>query len=59
MDEDEGDPFARLGWGAKIVSLVNPHIPFNPSSKGGLSGTKQFRDDYEITPFLQSTQAWK
>ena len=59
MDEDKGDPFARLGWGVEIVSLADLHILFNPSPKGGLSGAKQFRDDYEIIPFLQSTQAWK
>ena len=59
MDKDEGDPFAWLGWGAKIVSLADPHIPFNPSPKGGLSDAKWFRDDYKITPFSQSTQVWK
>ena len=26
MDEDEGDPFVGLGWGAKIVSLANPIV---------------------------------
>ena len=57
MDEDEGDPFVGLGWKAKRVNLANPHIPFNPSPKGGLSGAKQFWD--EITPFLQSTKSWK
>ena len=45
--------------GAEIVSLADPHIPFNPLPKGGLSGAKRFRDDYEISPFSQSTQAWK
>ena len=59
MDEDKADPFAGLGWRAEIVSLVDPHIPFNPSPKGGLSSAKRFRDDYEIIPFLPSTQAWK
>ena len=59
MDEDEGETFAGLGWGAEIVSLANPHIPFNPSPKGGLSGAKRFRDEYEIIPFSQSKQAWK
>ena len=42
MDEDEGDPFAGLGWGVEIVSLVDPHICFNPSPKDGLSGAKRF-----------------
>ena len=59
MDEDERDPFAGLGWEVEIVILADPHIPFNPSPECGVNGAKQFCDDYEITPFLQSTQAWK
>ena len=59
MDNEERDPFARLGWEAEIVRLANLHIPFNPLPKRGVNGTKQSHDDYEITPFLQSTQAWK
>ena len=59
MDEDEGHPFAKLGWGVEIINLADLHIPFYPSPKGGLSGAKRFWDDYEITPFLRSTQAWK
>ena len=52
MDEDEKDPFARLGWEVEIdLRLVDPHTPFNPSLKCGVSGVKRFRDDYEITPF--------
>ena len=43
--------------GVEIISLADPHIPFNSSLKGGLSDAKRFRDDYEITPFSQSTQA--
>ena len=57
MDEDKGDPFAGLGWGVEIVSLAGLHIRFNPSPKDGLSAAKRFQDDYEITPFSQSTQA--
>ena len=59
MDEDERDPFAGLGWEVEIVRLADPHTPFNPSPERGVSGAKRFRDDYEITPFSQSTQAWK
>ena len=59
MDEDKRDPFIRLGWEVEIVRLADPHTPFNPSPKHGVSGAKRFRDDYEITPFSQSTQAWK
>ena len=42
MDEDEGDPFVGLGWKAQIVSLVDPHIPFNPLPKGGMNSAKRF-----------------
>ena len=59
MDEDKRDPFAGLGWKVEIVRLVDPHTPFNPLLERRVSGAKQFRDDYEITPFSQSTQAWK
>ena len=59
MDEEEGDSFVRLKWEAEIVSLADLHILFNPSLEGGLSDAKRFRDDYEITLFSQSTQAWK
>ena len=59
MNEDETDPFARLGWKVEIVRLADLHTPFNPSPECGVSGAKRFRDDYEITPFSQSTQAWK
>ena len=52
MDEDKRDPFAGIGWRAEIVSLAEPHILFNSSLKGGLSGTKQSCDDYDMTPFL-------
>ena len=51
MDEDERDPFARLGWEVEIVRLVDPHTPFNPSLKCGVNGAKRFCDDYGITPF--------
>ena len=50
-DEDERDPFARLGWEVEIVRLADPHTPFNSSQECGVSGAKQFCDDYEITPF--------
>ena len=59
MDKDERDPFVGLGWEVEMVRLAGPHIPFNPSPECGMSGAKQFCDDYEITPFSQSTQAWK
>ena len=59
MDEDKRDPFVGLGWEVEIVRLAELYTPFNPSLKRGVNGAKRFRDDYEITPFSQSTQAWK
>ena len=41
------------------MRLVDPHTSFNLSQERRVSGAKQFRDDYEIMPFSQSTQAWK
>ena len=46
----------------EIGNLGDPHIPFNPTPKGEIdekSGIERFRDDYVMTPFLQSTQTWK
>ena len=51
--------FKGLGWDKEIVSLGDPHIPFNPSSERERSVVKRYRDDYKMTPFSQSTQAWK
>ena len=41
------------------MQLADPHIPFNPAQKHGVSGVKRYRDDSEMTSFSQSTQAWK
>ena len=51
MDKDERDPFAGLGWEVEIVRSTDLHTPFNPSPECGVSGTKRFCDDYEITLF--------
>ena len=59
MDEDERDSFAVLGWEIEIVRLADPYTPFNLSPECGVSCAKRFCDDYDITPFSQSTQAWK
>ena len=48
-----------LGWDIEIVNLVDPYVPFNPSPKYERGAAKGYREDYERTPFLQSTQAWK
>ena len=55
------DIFVGLGWEKEIRSLGNPHIPFNSSPEFEFRPANQVSDDYELTPFLQSTQArrWK
>ena len=56
---EEKDIFEGLGWDKEIVSLGDPRVPFNPSPERERSAAKRYRDDYEMTPFSQSTQAWK
>ena len=51
------DIFVGLGWEKEIRSLGNPHIPFNSSPEFEFRPANQVSDDYELTPFLQSTQA--
>ena len=58
MEDDKRDPFVGLGWDVEIVRLADSHILFNLSLERGVSGTKRFHDDYEITPFSQSTQVY-
>ena len=54
---DERDMFAGLGWEMEIRILGDPHIPFNPSPEFEFTAGNQDSDDYELTPFLQFTQA--
>ena len=54
MYSEEKDPFKGLKWEVEIVRLADPHVPFNSSPKHGLTGAKQYRDDYKMTPFSQS-----
>ena len=56
---DERDMFVGLGWEKETRSLGDPHVPFNPSSEHNIGARNQHSDDYELTPFLQSTQAWR
>ena len=56
---DERDMFAGLGWEKEIRSPGDPHIPFNPSPKFEFTAGNRGSDDYELTPFLQSTRAWQ
>ena len=45
---DDRDTLAGLGWEKEIRSLGEPDVPFISSPEC---------DDYELTPFLQSTEA--
>lgn len=56
---EERDMFEGLGWDKDIESLEDPHVPFNNSPERERSVAKRYRDDYEMTLLLQSTQAWK
>ena len=51
--------FVGLGWEREIRSLGDPHIPFNSSPEFEFRPGNAGSDDYELTPFLQSTQAWR
>jgi len=59
LEGEDMDRFEGLGWDEDIVSLEDPHVPFDPSSEPERSVVKRFGDDIELTPFSQSTQAWK
>ena len=56
---DERDMFAGLGWEKEIRSLADPHIPVNLSPEFEFAAGNRSSDDYELTPFSQSTQAWR
>ena len=51
--------FVGLGWEKEIRSLGDPHVPFNPSPEHDIGSANRYSDDYELTPFSQSTQAWR
>ena len=58
----ERDMYEGLRWDEEIENLRDPHIPFNPTPKrerDERSAIERFRDDYVMTSFSQSTQAWK
>ena len=57
---DERDMFVGLGWEKEIRSLGDPHVPFNPSPEHDIgAANRYYSDDYKMTPFSQSTQAWR
>ena len=56
---DDRDMFAGLGWEKEIKSLGDPHILFNPLPEFEFVVGNRGSNDYELTLFLQSTQAWR
>jgi hypothetical protein len=59
---DERYMFDGLGWDEEIVSLDDPHIPFNPlpeCERNEKSAAERYCPKYVMTLFSQSTQAWK
>ena len=54
---EERDMFVGLGWEKETTSLGDPHVLFNSSPEHNISAGNRYSDDYELTPFLQFTQA--
>jgi hypothetical protein len=52
---DERDMFAGLRWDKEIRNLADPHISFNSSPEFEFADGNRSSDDYDLTPFLQST----
>jgi hypothetical protein len=48
--------FAGLGWKKEIRSLGDLDVPYTPLPERDIRAGKQYNDDYDLTPFLQSTQ---
>jgi len=56
------DMFKGLGCDEEIANLDESYIPFNPSperERDERSVRDRFHDDYVMTSFSQSIQAWK
>ena len=51
--------FAGLMWEKEITSLEDPHISVNLSPEFEFRLGNRASDDYDLTPFSQSTQAWR
>jgi hypothetical protein len=56
---EERDTFVGLGCEKEIRSLGDPDVLFIPSWERDIRAGNQCSDDYNLTPFLQSTQAWR
>ena len=54
---EERKTFVGLGWENEIRSLGDPDVPFIPSPERDIRAGNQCSDDYDLTPFSQSTQA--
>ena len=57
--KDERDIFVGLEWEKKIRSLGDPHVHFNSLPEHNIVAANRYSDDYELTPFSQSTQTWR
>ena len=60
--EKERGMFEGLECDEEIHNLDDPHILFNPTpehERDERNARDQFRDEYVMTPFSQSTQAWR
>ena len=53
------DMFVGLGWEKEIRILKDPHIPVNLSPEFEFRPGDRASDDYDLTLFSQSTQAWR
>jgi hypothetical protein len=56
---EEKNMFVALEWEKDIRSLGDPDVLFTPSPERDIRAGIQCSDDYKLTPFLQSTQAWR
>jgi hypothetical protein len=56
---DERDMFVGLGWEKEIKNLADPHIPVKLLPEFLFVAGNRSTDDYNLTPFLRSTQAWR
>ena len=54
---EERKTFVGLGWENEIRNLGKPDVPFIPSSERDIRARNQCSDNYDLTPFSQSTQA--
>ena len=56
---EKRDMFVGLRWKNEIKRLGKPHALLNPFPEHDIGAGKQNSNDFDLTPFLQSTQAWR